>query len=110
MKIGIVALAAFALATPASAAPTDNPFVQDQAILSIKDLNLSIAEGQQRLAIRVDQAARAVCGDNMASVHLALESKARECRAAVVADIRSQIEARTASAASRSAVRLAALR
>lgn len=110
MKIGLVALATFALATPVSAASTDNPFVQDQAILSIKGLDLSTAEGQQRLAIRMDQAARAVCGDSVATVHLALESKARECRAAVVADIRSQIEARTANAASSSPVRLAALR
>lgn len=110
MKIGLVALATFALATSASAAAAENPFAQDQAILNLKGLDLSTAEGQQRLAIRMDQAARAVCGDRVASVHLAMESKAQECRAAVVADIRSQIEARMANAASSSPVRLATLR
>lgn len=108
MKIGLVALATLAFATSASAATTENPFAQDQAILTLKGLDLSSAEGQQRLAIRLDQAARAVCGDRLASVHLALESKTQECRTAVVTDVRSQIEARLASAAS--GPRLAALR
>lgn len=110
MQIGLVALATFALVTSASAAAAENPFAQDQAILNLKGLDLSTAEGQQRLAIRMDQAARAVCGDRVASVHLAMESKAQACRTAVVADIRSQIEARMAKAASGSPVRLAALR
>ena len=110
MKIGLAALAALALATSASAATnTDNPFAQGQAILDLKGLNLSSAEGQQRLAIRMDQAARAVCGDHMAGVHLALEAKAQACRAAVVADVRGQIEARLASAAN-SSVRFASAR
>jgi len=109
MKIGLAALAAFAFATSASAATnTGNPFAQDRAILNLKGIDLSTAEGQQRLAIRMDQAARAVCGDHMAGVHLALEAKAQECRAAVVADVRAQIEARHASAAQSSSVRLAA--
>lgn len=95
MKIGFVALAALAFATPALAAE-ENPFAQDQATLNLKDLDLATADGQQRLAIRMDQAARAVCGEQVASVHLALEAKARDCRAAVIADVRSQIEARTA--------------
>lgn len=100
MKIALVALATVALATSASAGTTTaNPFAQDQAILNLADLNLSTADGQQRLAIRMDQAARAVCGDNVASVHLALESKARECRTSVVADIRAQIETRMAAKA-----------
>ncbi|WP_181951792.1 UrcA family protein [Sphingobium fluviale] len=97
MKIGFVALAALAFATPALAAD-ENPFAQDSAVLNLKDLDLATAEGQQRLAIRMDQAARTVCGDHVASVHLALEAKARDCRAAVVADVRAQIEARTAMA------------
>lgn len=97
MKIGFVALAALAFATPALAAD-ENPFAQDSAVLNLKDLDLATAEGQQRLAIRIDQAARTVCGDHVASVHLALEAKARDCRAAVIADVRSQIEARTAMA------------
>lgn len=108
MKIGLIALAAFAFATPASA--SDNPFAQDKATLNIKGLDLSTAEGQQRLAIRMDQAARAVCGERLASVHLDLESKARDCRTAVIADVRAQIETRTAHAATASAVRLASAR
>ena len=110
MKIGLVAFATFALATSASAAIAENPFAQDQAILNLKGLDLSTAEGQERLAIRMDQAARAVCGDRVAAVHLAMERKAQDCRAAVVADVRSQIEARTAKAASGSPIRLAACR
>lgn len=110
MKIGLVAFATFALATPALAAATENPFARDQAILNLKGLDLSTADGQQRLAIRMDRAARDVCGDRVAALHLAVESKAQDCRAAVVADIRSQIETRMANAASGSPVQLAALR
>ena len=110
MKIGLVALAALASATSAYAATnTDNPFAQSQAVLDLKGLDLSTADGQQRLVIRMDQAARAVCGDRMAA-HLALEAKAQKCRAAVVADTRLRIEARVASAASKSPVRLAIAR
>lgn len=99
MKTGLVALAALAFATAASAnTTTENPLAQDSAILTLKGLDLSTADGQQRLAIRVDQAARAVCGERLASVHLSLEAKSQECRAAVIADVRSQIEARTAQA------------
>jgi UrcA family protein len=96
MKIAVAALAAVAFATSANAAPTENPFVKDMTVLQLQGLDLSTAEGQQRLAIRMDQAARAVCGDRVASVHIALENQARDCRAAVVADIRSRIETRTA--------------
>lgn len=110
MKIGLVVFATFALATSASAATNDNPFAKDLAILNIKGLDLSTADGQQRLAIRMDNAARAVCGDRVAAVHLAVESKAQACRTAVVTDIRSQIEARVAQAPGRSPVRLAKLR
>jgi len=100
MKIGLVALATLAFATSALANPNENPFAQDKAILNLKGLDLASADGQQRLAIRTDQAARAVCGDQLASVHLALEAKSQNCRAAVSADVRSQIEARMAMAAS----------
>lgn len=98
MKIGLAALAIFAFATPAFASSAENPFAEDKAILNLKGLDLSTAEGQQRLAIRMDQAARTVCGENLAGVHLAVEAKARDCRTAVIADIRSQIEARSAMA------------
>ena len=111
MRIGLAALAALAFATSASAGSnTANPFAQDKATLNLAGLDLSTADGQQRLAIRMDQAARAVCGDRMAGVHLALEAKAQECRAAVVADVRAQVEARSASAATKSPVRLASAR
>lgn len=109
MKIALVAAAALAFASSASAA-TANPFAQDQAILDLKGLDLSSADGQQRLAIRIDQAARAVCGDNLSSVHLALESKAQACRSSVTADVRSQIEARLARGDGAAKVKLAALR
>ena len=59
MKTGLMALAAFALVTSASAGATDNPFAQDKATINLKGLNLSTPDGQQRLAIRMDQTARA---------------------------------------------------
>ncbi|WP_197277660.1 UrcA family protein [Novosphingobium sp. KN65.2] len=98
MKIGLAVLATFAFATSAYAAPAANPFAKDQAVLNLKGIDLATSEGQARLAIRMDQAARAVCGDRLAGVHLALEAKAQECRSAVIADVRSQIEARSAMA------------
>jgi len=99
MKNGLLALAACALATSASAATTtDNPFARDTATLRLDGLDLASAQGQQDLAIRMDQAARSVCGDRVASVHLALGERARDCRTAVIADIRAQIESRVAAA------------
>jgi len=96
MKIGLAALVTFAFATSALANPAENPFAKDKAVLNLKGLDLSTAEGQKRLAIRMDQAARAVCGDRVAAVHLAVEAKAQACRTAVIADVRSQIEGRSA--------------
>ena len=99
MKTALVALATLAFATSATAASANaNPFAQDKAILTLQDLDLLTADGQQRLAIRVDQAARAVCGDRLSGLHLAVEAKAQECRKSVSADVRSQIEARLAKA------------
>lgn len=98
MKKGLLVLAACAMASSASAANTTNdPFVQDKATLRLDGLDLSTADGQQRLAIRMDQAARAVCGDGLSSIHLVLGASERECRTAVIADIRTQIEARIAA-------------
>ena len=109
MKIGLVAFATLAFATSASAATTaENPFAQDKAVLTLKGLDLSSPDGQQRLAIRIDNAARAVCGDRVAAVHLALEAQAQECRVAVAANVRSQVEARVAKASGSSPVLLAA--
>lgn len=110
MKIGLMVVAAAAFATPALAGAGSNPFAQDAATLDLKGLDLSTADGQQRLAIRMDQAARAVCGDRVSGVHLALEAKARECRVAVAADIRAQIEARIARTADNAPVQIASAR
>ena len=111
MKTGIVALATIALATSASAAfASENPFAKDQAVLSLKGIDLSTAEGQNRLAIRVDQAASAVCGSSVAAVHLALEAQAQECRTTVIADVRQQIETRLAGNAIVAPALLALLR
>lgn len=111
MKTALVALVAIAFATSATAASANsNPFAQDKAILNLQGLDLSSADGQQRLAIRVDQAARAVCGDRFSGLHLAVEAKAQQCRTAVTADVRSQIEARLAKASGTAAVRVASSR
>lgn len=110
MKTGLMALAAFALVTSASAGATDNPFAQDKATINLKGLDLSTSDGQQRLAIRMDQVARAVCGDRLASVHLALERQAQDCRTAVIAEVRTQVESRTAHAATASPIHLASTR
>lgn len=103
MKIGILALASVAFATTASAATSENPFARDKAVIQIQDLDLATTDGQRRLAIRMDQSARAVCGQDMAGVHLAAERKSQDCQAAVKSDIRRQIESRMASASTASA-------
>ena len=109
MKIGLAAFAAIAFATSASAAPTENPFAKDATVLQLGGLDLSTPDGQQRLAIRLDQAARSVCGDRLSTVHLDADAKSRKCRASVLADVRSQIETRTAQAET-SRVRVASAR
>ncbi len=102
MKIGIVALAALMMAAPAFAAPPrDNPFSADSAVLDLRGLDLTSVEGQQRLAIRMDQAANMVCGEGMSSIHLALGAQARACHADVIANIRSRIAAATAANSTR---------
>ena len=114
MKIRLVALATVAFALTATGAAANetatNPFAKDKAILNLADLDLSTADGQQRLAIRVDQAARTVCGDRLSGVHLAAEAKTQECRASVAADVRAQIEQRLARASTASGAKLASLR
>lgn len=112
MKIGFLVLASagLAFATAASATTSESPFARDKVVMQINDLDLATPNGQQRLAIRMDQAARAVCGERLGNVHLALEQKAQECQAAVKADIRTRIEARTASAAGAPQVQLASAR
>ena len=110
MKIGLAALAAIILAAPAAAATTTsaNPFSADSAVLDLRGLDLASVDGQQRLAIRMDQAANAVCGEGLSTVHLALGAQARACREDVFADIRSRIAAATAARESAKATQLAA--
>jgi UrcA family protein len=110
MKKGLLAMAVCALASTMPAAAADNPFAKDEAVVRLNGLDLSTVEGQQRLAIRMDAAARAVCGDRMASVHLATDARARECQEAVLADIRTEIEARTAVAEKAAPTQLASSR
>lgn len=98
MKIGIIALVALMTTAPAVAAPGNNPFSADSAVLDLRGLDLTSVEGQQRLAIRMDQAANAVCGVGMSSIHLELGAQARACHAEVIADIRTRIAAATAAA------------
>jgi UrcA family protein len=108
MKIGIAALAALLVTAPAFAASTgSNPFSADSAVLDLRGLDLSSVDGQQRLAIRMDQAASAVCGEGMDTIHLALGAQARACHADVIADIRSRIAAATAATDAAKATRLA---
>lgn len=107
MKIGTAALAAIMVATPALAMATDNPFAVSETTLDLRGLDLSSIEGQQRLAIRMDHAARTVCGESLDSIHLALGAQARACRADVLADIRTRIATATASADAAKGVRLA---
>ena len=97
MKIGLVALAALMTAAPAFAAPHDNPFSADSAVLDLRGLDLSSVDGQQRLAIRMDRVADTVCGEGMSSIHLALGAQARACHADVIADMRSRIATATAT-------------
>lgn len=114
MKIGLVALASLAFvatsATAATAAPAENPFARDRAVVQLNDLDLATTDGQQRLAIRMDAAARSVCGDRLANLHLALEQRASECRTAVKADIRNRIEARMAANAAPTRIQFASAR
>ncbi|RYD19701.1 MAG: UrcA family protein [Lysobacteraceae bacterium] len=98
LKLALGALAALAIAPAAGAAYQENPLAKDSVVLNLKNIDLATVDGQRTLAIRMDNAARDVCGDRLDRIHLALEAKARSCRTAVIADIRTRIEARTADA------------
>lgn len=108
MKFGIAAIAAILVAAPAVAATSNNPFSADSAVLNLRGLDLTSVDGQQRLAIRMDQAADSVCGTGMSSIHLALGAQARACRDDVFAEIRTQISAATAAKDLAKPTRLAA--
>jgi UrcA family protein len=97
MKAGLMAVAACALAAPAMAETTpSDPFVQDSATLHLDGLDLATVDGQRRLAIRMNDAARAVCGDGLDTVHLRAHARSQECRTEVLARIRERIETRVA--------------
>lgn len=98
MKAIAAALVAVVSVSTAAATEPRSPLAKDQVVLELRNIDLATVDGQRRLAIRMDQAARAVCGDRLATVHLDLEAQSRACQADVVADIRSRIEARTADA------------
>ncbi len=110
MKMVIAALAVASFGSAAMAAPVDTPFGKDAAVLTLNGLDLSTADGQQRLAIRVDQAARTVCGNSLATIHADLEARARACRADVAEQVRTRIEARTAQASPAKPVQVASIR
>ncbi|WP_272917845.1 UrcA family protein [Altericroceibacterium endophyticum] len=90
MVRAFLAVAACAVASPAMAS-APNSFGHESAELRLDGIDFDTAEGQNRLAIRLDNVAHTICGDRLASVHLATAKKARECRADVIADVRSQI-------------------
>jgi UrcA family protein len=98
LKLALGALAVLAITPAAGAATQQNPFAKESVVLNLRHIDLATVEGQRTLAIRVDHAARDVCGDRLDTIHLALEAQARSCRAAVTADVRAQIEAKTADA------------
>lgn len=97
LKIGLAAMAACVLATPAMANADNDPFVKESVMLSLAGLDLSTVDGQNRLAIRMDNAARAVCGEGLDTVHLRAAASAQECRVEVREQIRNQIETRMAA-------------
>lgn len=95
MKIRLAALAVLAVVPTLSSASTQNPFAKDAVVLDLSGLDLATVRGQNQLAIRMDQAAEAVCGTRLATVALSLAAQSRECQTDVIADIRSRIEGRT---------------
>ncbi|MBB5713829.1 UrcA family protein [Sphingomonas aerophila] len=97
MKFALAACAAVLIATPALAAPGSEPLSADSAVLSLRGLDLTSVDGQRRLAIRMENAASAVCGRGTSTIHLALDAQARECRADVMADIRTRVASATAA-------------
>ena len=97
-KVALAALAATMMTSAVFAASPENPLAKDTVVLDFRNIDLATVRGQRQLAIRMDQAASAVCGERLDTVHLALAEQSRQCQADVIADIRSRIEARTADA------------
>ncbi len=98
LKLALGALAVLAIAPAVGATSPQNPFAKDSVVLNLRNIDLATVEGQRTLSLRMNQAARDVCGHDLATIHLAMEDQARSCQAAVVADISAQIQARSALA------------
>ncbi|WP_293876089.1 MULTISPECIES: UrcA family protein [unclassified Sphingomonas] len=113
MKMVFAAVAALSLGSAAVASDgpaARSPFGKPSAVVTLQGIDLATADGQQRLAIRVDQAARTICGQNLATIHLDLEARARACRADVAEQVRARIETRTAQTTAPAAIQVASLR
>ncbi|WP_395334475.1 UrcA family protein [Novosphingobium sp. BL-8H] len=98
LKATLAVLAACVVTSAAYAAEPENPLARSSVTLKLDGLDLSTVEGQRTLDLRMGQAARAVCGDRLDTIHLALAAQSRACQAEVKADIRSRIEQQTADA------------
>jgi UrcA family protein len=94
----LAALVAAALAAPVGAAVVD-PFAKSEATFHYDDLNLATADGQVRLANRLDRVARDVCGRGMDRVHPMLAQQAAQCRNEVIAAARESIGQRLTAGA-----------
>ena len=97
-KAILAVIAAAASAASASATEPRSVLAKDAVVLDLRNIDLATVGGQRVLAIRMDQAARAVCGDRLATVHLDLEPPSRSGRGSGAANIRSQSAARRADA------------
>lgn len=97
-KVACAALAACVLAPASYAAPPADPLTKSSAVLKLDGLDLATPKGQRILAMRMDQAARDVCGNRLETIHLAAGAQSRLCQDDVKATIRSRIERRTADA------------
>jgi UrcA family protein len=102
----LAVLATAALVVPAGTALAD-PFAKNEAAFHYADLNLASADGQVRLASRLDQAARDVCGRGMDRVHPMLAQQAEACRNEVIAAAREKIDLRIAAARAPQALAMA---
>ncbi len=98
LKAALAVLAVCTITSTASAAEPENPLAKSSVILKLDGLDLSTVGGQRTLDLRMGQAARAVCGDRLATIHLALAAQSRACQAEVKAGIRTRIEQRMADA------------
>ncbi len=98
LKVACAALAVCVITPALYAAPVVNPLAKSSTALKLDGLDLATPKGQRILAIRMDQAARDVCGNGLETIHLVAGAQSRTCRVDVKADIRSRIEQRTAAA------------